>query len=79
MIAVIRRLTHDEPGRWINLDVLEKALKHEGFSRPPGSPRLVTRLRNIKDVEVDAHGRVRVAQAAADAMATDTAAPHGES
>ena len=63
----------------MNIDVLETALKHEGFSRPPGSPRLVTRLRNIKDVEVDAHGRVRIARAAADAMATDTGAPNGES
>ncbi len=79
MIAVIRRLTHNEPGRWVNLDVLEKALKHEGFSRPPGSPRLVTRLRNIKDVEVDAHGRVRIARAATDAMPTDSGAPSGES
>jgi len=79
IIAVIRRLTHNEPGRWVNLDVLEKELKQEGFSRPPGSPRLVTRLRSIKDVEVDAHGRVRIARAAADAMATDTGAPNGES
>ena len=60
MVAVIRRLTHGEPGRWVNVDVLEKALKAEGFSRPPGSPRLVTRLRTLKEVEVDAHGRVRL-------------------
>lgn len=79
IIAVIRRLTHTEPGRWVNIDVLETALKHEGFSRPPGSPRLVTRLRNIKDVEVDAHGRVRIARPAADAMVTDTGPPHGDS
>jgi hypothetical protein len=71
MIAVIRQLTHSEPGRWVNIDVLEKALKHEGFSRPPGSPRLVTRLRSIKDVEVDAHGRVRIARPAADTVAAD--------
>ena len=63
----------------MNLDVLETALKHEGFSRPPGSLRLVTRLRNLKDVEVDAHGRVRIPPAAADAMDTDTGAPNGES
>jgi hypothetical protein len=61
MIAVIERLTNGEPGRWINLDVLERALKAQGFSRPPGSPRLVTRLRALKkDVEIDAHGRVRI-------------------
>lgn len=60
MLSVIGRLTGGEGGRWVNLDVLEKALKNEGFSRPPGSPRLVTRLRMLKDVEVDAHGRVRL-------------------
>lgn len=63
MIAVISRLTNGEPGRWVNVDVLEKALKAEGFSRPQGSPRLVTRLRTLKEVEVDAHGRVRFALA----------------
>jgi hypothetical protein len=79
IVSVIRRLTHNEPGRWVNLDVLEKALKHEGFSRPPGSPRLVTRLRALKDVEVDAHGRVRIVPAAADGIVTDTSVPNGVS
>jgi hypothetical protein len=60
MMAVIDQLTGADTGRWINLDVLEKALKTRGFSRPPGSPRLVTRLRALKDVEVDSHGRVRL-------------------
>lgn len=61
MLAVISRLSAGQTGRWINLDVLERALKAEGFSRPPGSPRLVTRLRALKkDVEVDSHGRVRL-------------------
>lgn len=60
MISLIGRLTHNDVGRWVNLDVLEKALKSEGFARPPGSPRLVTRLRALKEVEVDSHGRVRV-------------------
>jgi hypothetical protein len=64
IISVIRRLSGNDSQRWINLDVLEKALKAEGFSRPPGSPRLVTRLRMLKDVEVDAHGRARLATAA---------------
>lgn len=59
---VIQRLTNGEPARWVNLDVLEKALKSEGHSRPPGSPRLVTRLRALKEMEVDSHGRVRLRQ-----------------
>lgn len=64
-MAVIGRLTNGDPGRWVNLDVLEKALKTEGFSRPAGSPRLVTRLRMMKDVEIDSHGRARIAPGAA--------------
>ena len=67
MIALINRLTDNQPGRWVNLDILEKALKSEGFARPPGSPRLVTRLRALKDVEIDSHGRVRLAAEVADA------------
>jgi len=47
--------------RWISLDALSNALKAEGFTRPPGSPRLVTRLRRIKDVEVTPNGMVRLA------------------
>lgn len=65
MLSLIARLTAAEPGRWLNLDVLEKGLKAQGFSRPPGSPRLVTRLRALKDVEIDAHGRVRLVNPAA--------------
>lgn len=60
--GVIHRLTNGEPARWVNLDVLEKALKSEGFARPPGSPRLVTRLRALKEMEIDSHGRVRLRQ-----------------
>jgi hypothetical protein len=82
MVALIGRLTNGDPGRWVNLDVLEKALKTEGFSRPPGSPRLVTRLRMMKEVEIDSHGRARIAPGAApppllapEPEASETAAP----
>lgn len=60
MTTVIDRITGGDRARWVNLDVLEKALKAEGFARPPGSPRLVTRLRMLKEVEIDSHGRVRL-------------------
>jgi len=73
MTGVIDRLTGGEAGRWVNLDVLEKALKAEGFSRPPGSPRLVTRLRTLKEVEVDSHGRVRLAAGFTPAASTSDA------
>jgi hypothetical protein len=65
MTSVIGRLTNGDTSRWVNLDVLEKALKAEGFARPPGSPRLVTRLRTLKEVEIDSHGRVRLRHAPA--------------
>jgi hypothetical protein len=57
--AILDRLAGGT-SRWINLDVLTTALKAEGFTRPPGSPRLVTRLRRMKDVEVSANGMVRL-------------------
>ena len=70
IVSVIGRLSGSDPTRWINLDVLEKALKSEGFARPPGSPRLVTRLRMFKDVEVDSHGRARLVAALESARRT---------
>lgn len=74
MVAVIGQLTAGDAGRWVNLDVLEKALKTRGFSRPPGSPRLVTRLRALQDVEVDAHGRVRLLTTARPAASGESVA-----
>ncbi|MCX8070968.1 MAG: hypothetical protein N3C12_00760 [Candidatus Binatia bacterium] len=73
IIATIEHLTKGERGRWVNLDVLERALKEQGFVRPPGSPRLVTRLRALRQVEVDAHGRVRIRVPAEGEAATATA------
>ncbi|MBI2837562.1 MAG: hypothetical protein HYX75_04570 [Acidobacteria bacterium] len=60
LIATIRDLSGDSPGRWLQLDAVGEALKARGFSRPPGSPRLVTRLRLLKELEVSAAGRVRI-------------------
>jgi hypothetical protein len=65
IIATIARLTARDPARGVNLDLLINALKGEGFLRPPGSPRLVTRLRKMKDVEVSPTGMVRLAGEAA--------------
>lgn len=59
--------------RWINLDALANALKTEGFTRPPGSPRLVTRLRRMKDVEVSANGMVRLVGSGAELPAAPRA------
>ena len=60
VVELISRLTAEKPGRGVNLDLLIHALKQEGFGRPPGSPRLVTRLRLMHDVEVSPTGMVRL-------------------
>ena len=58
--SAIARLCGNDPSRSINLDALANALKAEGFVRPPGSARLVTRLRKMKDVQVHPNGTVRL-------------------
>lgn len=57
---VIARLAAADPAHTVTLDALTVALKAAGFLRPPGSPRLVTRLRRMKDIEVLPNGRVRM-------------------
>jgi len=57
--AALERLS-GAGARWVSLDALSNALKAEGFTRPPGSPRLVVRLRRMKDVEVTPNGMVRL-------------------
>ena len=65
ILALVSRLTSADPHAGVNLDRLAVALKGAGFERPPGSPRLVTRLRRMKDLEVLPSGRVRLASASA--------------
>jgi len=57
---VIARLAAADPAHTVTLDALTVALKAAGFQRPAGSPRLVTRLRRMKDIEVLPNGRVRL-------------------
>ncbi len=68
---VIARLAASDPAHTVTLDALTVALKAAGFQRPPGSPRLVTRLRRMKDIEVLPNGRVRML------VNVDLAAPTG--
>src|SRR6185295_7230006 len=58
--GVIARLAALDPAHTVTLDALTVALKAAGFQRPPGSPRLVTRLRRMKDIEILPNGRVRL-------------------
>ncbi len=58
IINVVRDLMRGAPGRGVTLDALANALKSRGFRRTPGSPRLITRLRRIKELEVSRAGIV---------------------
>jgi hypothetical protein len=67
IIAVVRELIHRAPGRSVTIDTLANALKTRGFSRPPGSPRLITRLRRIKEIAISRSGTITLIDAPAEA------------
>jgi hypothetical protein len=56
LIALVHDLMQGSPGRSLTLDTLANALKSRGFSRPSGSPRLITRLRRIKEIVLSRTG-----------------------
>jgi hypothetical protein len=56
IIAIVHDLIDRSSARSTTLDSLANALKSRGFSRTPGSPRLITRLRRIKEVAVSRSG-----------------------
>jgi len=49
----------------VTLDTLSNTLKSRGFRRPPGSPRLITRLRHLTRIEVTPSGIVRLRESPA--------------
>ena len=67
----VARLTRDDPAAGVTIERLGAELRAAGFDRPPGSPRLVTRLKRLKDIEVLPSGWVRLAR-------PDTASPPTE-
>ncbi len=58
IVAVVRSLMAASGGTGVNLDALANALRSEGFRRTPGSPRLITRLRRIKQLALDRNGTI---------------------
>jgi len=62
ILAVLNEMLAGARGQPVTIDALSSALKARGFSRPPGSPRLVTRLRQMKDIEVSPSGAIRPAE-----------------
>jgi hypothetical protein len=77
IVSVVRDLARS--GRTVTLDSLANALKARGFSRPPGSPRLITRLRRIKELQISRAGVITiVGEADARGAAVEPAAPEPE-
>jgi hypothetical protein len=76
LVSVVRGLVEASPRRTISIDTLANALKARGFQRPPGSPRLVTRLRRIREILVSPSGTITLAE---DGAAPPTSEPRIES
>jgi hypothetical protein len=60
LLAVARELLARASEGAVSIDALSNALKAHGFRRTPGSPRLITRLRRIKELEVGRNGSIRL-------------------
>jgi hypothetical protein len=58
LVLLVRELAERSPNGAVLIDNVARALKARGFSRPPGSPRLVTRLRRIKELSVSPTGMI---------------------
>ena len=64
LVSVVRGLVEASPRQSVIIDAVANALKARGFQRPAGSPRLVTRLRRIKELVVSPSGTITLADAA---------------
>jgi hypothetical protein len=62
LVSVVRGLVEAAPRRSVSIDAVANALKERGFQRPPGSPRLVTRLRRIREILVSPSGTITLAE-----------------
>src|SRR3989441_12120504 len=65
LVLVVRELADRSPNGAVLIDTVARTLKARGFSRPPGSPRLVTRLRRIRELSVSPTGMISLVHGAA--------------
>jgi hypothetical protein len=71
IVGVARELIQTSERGSVTIDTLANALKARGFRRPPGSPRLITRLRRIRELEISRNGLIALAAGAAAAPAVE--------
>jgi hypothetical protein len=75
LVLVVRELAERSPNGAVLIDNVARTLKARGFSRPAGSPRLVTRLRRIKELSVSPTGMISLVAPAATAVESAPVAP----
>ncbi|HET9489870.1 MAG TPA: hypothetical protein VFR64_08980 [Methylomirabilota bacterium] len=66
VVELVRELARRSPSGSVLIDTVANALKTRGFSRPPGSPRLITRLRRMRDLSVSPTGMISLAEPSTD-------------
>ena len=75
LVLVVRELAERSPNGAVLIDNVARTLKARGFSRPPGSSRLVTRLRRIKELSVSPTGMISLVGHAATSVEEAPATP----
>lgn len=65
VLTVVQQLLASAPAG-VTLDAVAARLRDLGFQRRPGSPRLVTRLRAMKELDVSPRGLIRLREAGAE-------------
>jgi hypothetical protein len=78
VVSVVRELVLASPERSVSMDAVANALKSRGFRRPPGSPRLLTRLRRIRELLVSPSGAITLAEVGEPDSRVESRAPEGE-
>jgi len=78
ILAVVHELLATSSSGGVSLDALSNALKARGFRRTPGSPRLITRLHRIKEVEVLPGNLVRLVGTAGEPVESGAVEPADE-
>lgn len=58
--SVVRNLLSETAGGNVTVDAVALALKARGYGRPPGSLRLITRLRRLSELDVSPRGVIRL-------------------
>src|SRR5262249_31539394 len=77
VVEVVRELAQRSSNGAVLIDTVARALKERGFSRPPGSPRLITRLRRIRELAVSRAGMITLTRAGAPAPVDDATVDNG--